>query len=232
VDRIPQPSSFATAMGRYVHFVLEQIFRLDPADRRADVATSYLDAANEAILTPDVVSDLALDDAGIAKFRDEGLKIAANYFTMEDPAGVTVEGVEERINVDIDGVPLVGILDRLDREDDGSLTIVDYKTGRVPREDYLSGTFANTELYAAMCEAAKGETPARIRLLYVAAGKTIERTVTPVVVRARKEAAVRAWGDINTYYDRGDFPAKPSAGSCRFCAYKDLCRANGVRVPV
>jgi len=39
-------------------------------------------------------------------------------------------------------------------------------------------------------------------------------------------------GKINRFYDDGDFPATPSVNACRFCSYKDLCRANGVAVPV
>ena len=53
-------------------------------------------------------------------------------------------------------------MDRLDREADNSLTIVDYKTGRAPNPNYLSSVFANTELYAAAAEAADapdGTTP-------------------------------------------------------------------------
>ena len=164
-------------------------------------------------------------------FVAEGKKIAENYFALEDATDRAVVGIEQRINVEIDGVPLVGILDRLDREADGSLTIVDYKTGRLPHANYLSSTFANTELYAAMCEASLNETPKRIRLFYVGAGEVIERPVTSVVVNARRKAAVQAWSSINNYYEGGEFPAKPSASACRFCAYKEICRSNGVAVP-
>ena len=231
IDRIPQPATKATAMGRFVHYVLEQIFKLDGAERAVDRVGNFLDDAVTTILTEDVRSDLGLTDESIPNFVAEGTTIAKNYFTMEDATKRQVEGIEQRLNVEIDGVPLVGILDRLDREGDGSLTIVDYKTGRLPHANYMSSTFANTELYAAMCEAALNETPKRIRLLYVGAGEIIERPVTKVVVDARRKAAVKAWSSITTYYADGEFPAKPSASACRFCAYKSICRSNGVAVP-
>jgi putative RecB family exonuclease len=110
--------------------------------------------------------------------------------------------------------------------------IVDYKTGRLPNRNYDSSTFANAELYAALCEAKLGEQPKKIRLLYVAQGETIERNVTDVTVKARANFASTAWQRINRYYDDGEFPATPSKNSCRFCAYKDICRADGVPVPV
>jgi RecB family exonuclease len=119
----------------------------------------------------------------------------------------------------------------LDRAEDGTLTIVDYKTGGLPNRNYDSQTFANAELYAALCEAQLGERPTKIRLMYVAHGESIERPVSEVVVNARAQAAAGAWSRITRYYDDGDFPATPSTHACRFCAFKDLCRSNGVAVP-
>ena len=231
IDRIPQPATKATALGRFVHYVLEQIFQLEAHERNVDKVADHLEGAVSAILTDDVRSDLGLTEETIPAFVREAEVISKNYFELEDATARQVEGVEQRINVEISGVPLVGILDRLDREADGSLTIVDYKTGRVPNANYMTSTFANTELYAAMCEASLNEMPARIRLFYVGAKEVIERPVTEIVVNARRKAAQTAWTSINTYYADGEFPAKPSANSCRFCAYKEICRGNGVNVP-
>jgi putative RecB family exonuclease len=150
---------------------------------------------------------------------------------MEDPTTINHEGVELRLGVEIDGTPLFGILDRLDRDPDGELVIVDYKTGGLPNRNYDTSTFANAELYAALCEAKLGEQPNKVRLLYVAQGETIERSVSEVTIRARASAAANAWQRINRYYDDGEFPATPSKSSCRFCAYREICKADGVPVP-
>lgn len=218
-------------MGRFVHYILEQIFKLDPHERHEEKTQNFLDDAIANILTEDVQRDIGLTDVTQGSFVREGESIAKNYFHMEDATSRTVVGIEQRLNVEIDGVPLVGILDRLDREADDSLTIVDYKTGRAPNPNYLSSVFANTELYAAMCAEALNETPERIRLFYVGANEVVERAVTPVVIQARRRAAATAWQSINKYYDDGLFPAKPSSNTCRFCAYKSQCRQNGVSVP-
>jgi putative RecB family exonuclease len=232
IERIPQPASYATAKGRFAHFVFEQLFMLKPEERTIERAREFVPAAVEAILTEDVRTDIAMDDAMMKRLLHETEEIIATYFHMEDPTTVTSEGVELRLGAIVDGAPLFGILDRLDRDKDGSLTIVDYKTGGLPNRNYDSQTFANAELYAALCEAELGEKPSKIRLMYVAKGESIERNVTDVVVRARSHTAAGAWEKINRFYDDGDFPATPSVRACRFCSYKDLCRANGVAVPV
>ena len=127
---------------------------------------------------------------------------------MEDPTTVTSEGVELRLGVTVDGAPLFGILDRLDRDADGSLTIVDYKTGGLPNRNYDSQTFANAELYAALCEAELGEKPTKIRLMYVAKGESIERNVSDVVVQ-------RALADRGATRGRGSTASTTTVSSRR-----------------
>ena len=230
IERVPQPATYATAKGRFVHFVFEHLFLLPGAERTIDAARSFVPPAREEILTDDVCREIGLDDTTLEQLLAETEAIITRYFEMEDPSAVTSEGVELRIGVDVAGAPLLGILDRLDRDPDGSLTIVDYKTGRLPNRNYDSQTFANTELYAALCEAQLGERPSKIRLMYVTHGEAIERPVSVVNVNARAQAAVGAWTKIKRYYEDGEFPATPSKNACRFCSFKDLCRANGVAV--
>lgn len=230
VERIPQPASYASAKGTFVHFVLEHLFLLAPAERTIDKARAFVPDAEVEVLSEKVRSEIGLDEVMLEKLRNETENILSTYFAMEDPRTITSEGIELPIRVEVDGAPVFGILDRLDRDPDGSLVIVDYKTGGLPNRNYDSQTFANTELYAALCKAELGEVPKKIRLLYIAKGEAIERSVSDVVLTARGKAAATAWQKITTYYEQGDFPATPSANACRFCAFKDTCKASGVAV--
>jgi putative RecB family exonuclease len=231
IERIPQPASYATAKGRFVHFIFEQLYLHAPVDRTIDQAREYVQPAVATILTDDVRLDIAMDGPMLEKLLSETEEIITKYFEMEDPTHVSHEGVELRLGVTVDGTPLFGILDRLDRNPDGTLTIVDYKTGGLPNRKYDTQTFANAELYAALCAEKLGEQPSKIRLLYVSHGESIERDVTNVVVRARAKSATTAWERINRYYHDGEFPATPSVNTCRFCAYKTVCKSSGVPVP-
>lgn len=231
VERIPQPASYASAKGRFVHYIFEQLMKLDGPERTIDAARHFVDPAREAVLTPRVREEIGLDDDAESRLMDETRTILERYFALEDPRAVISEGIEMRIAATVDDTPLFGILDRLDRDHEGALVIVDYKTGALPNRDYDSQTFANAELYAVLCEQKLGERPARIRLLYVAQGEAIEREVSEPVIRARANAASSAWTKIKRYYADGDFPATPSKNACRFCSFTDLCRAQGVPVP-
>lgn len=231
VERIPQPASYASAKGRFVHYIFEHLMKLAASERTVQAARGLIAAASESVLTPAVRDEIGLDDAGETRLLAETDVIIDRYFTMEDPRSVTTEGVELRVGVTVGDTPLFGILDRLDRDADGNLVIVDYKTGSLPNRNYDSQTFANAELYAVLCEEKLGERPTRIRLLYVSQGETIERPVSEVVIRARAAAASAAWNKIQRYYVDGDFPATPSKNACRFCSFTELCRSAGVAVP-
>jgi putative RecB family exonuclease len=230
VERIAQPATYATAKGNVVHHIFEQLFLQEPTQRTKDFARSAISSAESHVLTDQVREEIALDDAGREKLRREITAIIDRYFEMEDPSQVHHEGVELRIHTTIDGVPMLGILDRLDRDADGQLTIVDYKTGSLPNRHYDTQTFANADLYAALCENQLGERPRSIRLLYVAHGEAIERSVSGPVLKARRDAAAGAWKRITSYYDAGEFPATPSKNACRFCSFKQICRDSGVAV--
>ena len=62
---------------------------------------------------------------------------------------------------------LRGIIDRLDVAADGSLIVVDYKTGRTPSERFERGSLGGVQTYALLCESLLGRAPAEVRLLYL-----------------------------------------------------------------
>ena len=231
VERLRQPATVATTKGNVVHHILEHLFHLPPASRSHDAALSLREAAFAHEVTEDIQADIDWASCE-AQMRLDVDAILETYFEMEDPSSIEAIGVERNIAATINDAPLRGILDRLDQNDDGSITIVDYKTGKPPRAGYENDALANSQIYAALCEAEIGQLPTNIRLLYVAHGSTLDVAVSPVVVSARAKSAATVWQRINTFYADGEFPADPSPRTCRWCAYKDVCRERGVPVPV
>ena len=67
---------------------------------------------------------------------------------MEDPRRVEVRAREEDLGAELGGVAMRGILDRLDEEGDGTLVVVDYKTGRVPPPRYRTTAFGQLDAYS------------------------------------------------------------------------------------
>ena len=76
-------------------------------------------------------------------------------------------GIELGVETVVDGMRLRGIIDRLDVAADGSLIVVDYKTGRAPSERFERGSMGGVQTYALLCESLLGRAPAEVRLLYL-----------------------------------------------------------------
>ena len=114
--------------------------------------------------------------------------------------------MELRIGVDVDGAPLYGILDRLDRDPDGSLTIVDYKTGGLPNRNYDSRHLPTPNSTPHSARPNSANEPTKIRLMYVAHGESIERNVSEVVVNARAKSAARRGRASRATTTTGTFP--------------------------
>jgi RecB family exonuclease len=138
--------------GRYLHAILEHLFREIPAERTIERARTFFGRADESVLTDEVKADLDFSENTAAKLRAETEALLEQYFAMEDPTTVRLglvgdaPAVELALDATIDDAPLYGILDRLDEDADGNLVIVDYKTGATPRPDYENEAFANAAI--------------------------------------------------------------------------------------
>ena len=75
-------------------------------------------------------------------------RLVDNYFRLEDPNEARAVGIELGVETAVDGMRLRGVIDRLDVTDDGSLIVVDYKTGRAPSERFERGSMGGVQTYA------------------------------------------------------------------------------------
>ncbi|MFP5021265.1 RecB family exonuclease [Pseudonocardia phyllosphaerae] len=229
VDRLPEPLSRAQVRGTLVHAVLERLFALDPAARTPDAARALLGpcwdelaeaepAATELFATPDE----------LAVWLDSASALLDTYFALEDPAQVTASSVEERVETELTGeqgpVPLRGIIDRLDEGPDGTLRVIDYKTGATPGEGFEGSALFQLKFYALAVLLARGRVPDELRLLYLSDGTAL--TYRPDEAELHRFARLldAVWSAIRRAAPTGDF--RPNRGSaCRFCDHRDRCPA-------
>jgi superfamily I DNA/RNA helicase len=131
---LPSERAFTMTFGILVHGVLQRFHR---DHRRVD---GTVDAAKWIAeihdLQRDVWTDAGFDwqlerDAASASAR----RMLASYVIATVADGrdrpFTVEAIEHRIEIDLDGTRFAGRVDRLDRFDDGTTRIVDYKTSKM-----------------------------------------------------------------------------------------------------
>jgi putative RecB family exonuclease len=223
IDRVPEPASPAAARGTLVHAVLEHLFDLPAGERDLAAATALLAPRWRALLEEDerlqALPESADEEAWLASATD----LLATYFTLEDPNRLAPAERELSVRwLTEDGWELRGIVDRLDVAPDGALRVVDYKTGRSPREGYEGSALFQMRFYALLLSRLRGRVPAMLQLVYLGDGVLLRHTPDERELESTERRVRAIWASIQDSARRGDFAPKRSA-LCGWCAHQALC---------
>ncbi len=227
VERLPEPPSIPAERGTLVHRALELLFVLPAAERTPDAAAACLDqAALEAWENPDVQA-LGLDEAGRAEFQAEAAEMTQRLFLLEDPSKVKAVGLELRMETELAGTRLRGIIDRLELTADGELVVTDYKTGRPPSERYEQSKLGGVHFYSLLCERVLGRRPARVQLLFLGKNpQVIVSTPSDQSTRGLERRVGAIWSAVERACEHEDFRPKPGP-LCNWCAFAKYCPTQG-----
>ncbi|MGH3255593.1 MAG: RecB family exonuclease [Streptosporangiaceae bacterium] len=232
IDRLPEPPSAATARGTLVHAVLERLFDLPAAQRTPEAARALVDPEWDrlAAAEPDLAA-LFGDDTERADWLASATAILDAYFTLEDPRRLEPTERESYVETTLDsGLRLRGYIDRLDVAPGGEIRIVDYKTGRAPREAYEASALFQMKFYALVIWRLRGQVPRLLQLMYLAEGEVLRYApdASDLLATERKVAAL--WQAIERARASGDWRPRPSR-LCDWCNHKALCPEFGGTPP-
>ena len=232
IDRLPERPSPAATRGTMVHAVLERLFDLPAIERVPARAHTMIAPEWERLLEAEPeLAALFDDDQG----RDEWLTSAAglldSYFALEDPTLLEPAERELFVECDLDsGLRLRGYVDRLDEAPDGALRVVDYKTGRAPREGFEAKAMFQMRFYALVLWRLRGEVPRLLQLLYLGSGEVLRYEPDEADLRATERKVLALWDAIALATERGDWRPSPSK-LCDWCDHQALCPAFGGTPP-
>src|SRR6476661_7053786 len=242
IDRLPEEPSAAATKGTMVHLALQHLMDRPAAEHTDDAALADLRRAHEEMAADPELVGLGLDAEQDAAFRASAEQLVRNYFLLEDPTQVRGNGLEVMLGADVTvdvrsragggwhstphSVRLRGIIDRLDIDDDGEITVIDYKTGRAPSERFEQGRLSGVQFYAYLCERFLGKTPAKVQLLYLADPVTITATPSAQSIRGLGRRVEAIWSTVVQACEKESFRANPGK-LCAYCSYHAYCPAQG-----
>jgi putative RecB family exonuclease len=226
IDHLPDLPSVAASRGSLVHAALERLFLLDAPARTVEAAHACLDDAAAAFRQLPEFTELELDEEASATFLAEAHALVDRYFRLEDPTTITPIGIELKLELELGGVKLRGIIDRLELDEHGELVVTDYKTGRSPGERQEQQRLAGVAFYSLLCERLFGRRPARVQLLYLADAVAIISTPSDQSTRGVERKLAAVWAAVERACDREDFRPNPSR-LCDWCGFKAYCPAFG-----
>ena len=232
IDKIPEPPTPATARGTLVHAVLERLFD-HPAPMRTPEAAHQLvmpEWDRLAADNPDLAALFPDDSEREVWIRDASAALDG-YFTLEDPRRLEPAERECYVETELDsGLRLRGYIDRLDMTPSGDIRIVDYKTGRVPREAYEASALFQMKFYALVIWRLRGVIPRMLQLMYVSDGEVLRYSPDEADLRATQRKVEALWEAIEKARTSGDWRPRPSR-LCDWCAHQALCPSFGGTPP-
>lgn len=132
---------------------------------------------------------------------------------------------EESFEIKINDTLVVGRIDRIDQRPDGTVVIVDYKTGKA-RDQESADESLQLSLYAIAAKEKWGYEVGALTFY------NLEENVPVVTMRSESEllAARARVEETAKGIAEGVFDAKPGI-HCNFCAYRSLCPEKEKRIP-
>jgi len=231
IDKLAQPATIYQLRGTLVHRALQLLFGYERSDRTLETAHEALDVAWSELASSSDAEALGLTEIAGERFARDGHRLIEKYFRLEDPSRVSTVGIELHLRAKLGDIELRGIIDRLDRCDDGRFVLTDYKTGRSPRPDRTRSRLAGVLFYAYLCEAVIGVRPSEVRLVYLADETVIVEEPTDQAMRGLTQRARAVWLAIERACETGDFRPSPSP-LCKSCSFQGICPAYGGEVAI
>ena len=194
-------------------------------------------------LADDALAALPVADRALERTRlmgsIVGMGVAERVFELEADSGVAI--AERRLETALNGVfvfprgfetrqiDIRGKADRVDVLADGSISVVDYKLGRMPdlRSSVQIAVYAHCARQA--LEAADGRPHRIASAMYLAFGD--DRRLEGPIGGAREpaqiavEARAAEFAAAIDHIEAGEFPARPKRpNECQWCGYAGVCR--------
>lgn len=232
VDKIPEEPSSAATLGTLVHEVLERLYDLPARERTLEAAQAMLSPLWHAMLaaTP-TLQVLHADAPAQQAWLADGAARLATYFAMENPQRLEPATREEFVEYALpDGPLLRGVIDRVDVAPDGSIRVVDYKTGKAPKPQYSTQATFQMRFYALLVARVRGRVPALLQLLYLKDGNTLVLHPSEADLALIEHEIRELWDDIAAAATAGAFRPRRSV-LCGWCSFQAMCPAFGGTPP-
>ena len=151
-------------------------------------------------------------------YRSHAREVLASYHRDNAPSFRVPVALEQRFQIDVDGVKVSGVIDRMDRHPDGSYEIIDYKTSRrLPPRRFVESDLQLSIYYLAAWEV-WGILPSRLTLYFLLPGQPMTVARRPEDLDATRARIAEVAAGIRS----GAFAPKENR-LCDWCDYQAHC---------
>ena len=183
VDKLPTKPSHYLSFGSSIHAALEFFYRVEVPEP-CDLEELLQELDN--VWLRDGYEGEALEQ----EYKEKGRAILTQFYRENAPSFGVPVAVEKRFAIDMDGITLSGIIDRIDRLEGGGLEIIDYKTnGKLPPKTKIN-TDLQLPIYHMAAEQLYGIAPQKVTLYFLVPNERVSARKTKTDIK-RALAAIR-----------------------------------------
>ncbi|MGN0024284.1 MAG: RecB family exonuclease [Candidatus Avelusimicrobium sp.] len=227
VHMLPEQPKYYFAFGTALHEVMEYIYNPEnPAFPSLPEALAFFDNHwNKTSFEQKGYASVEKELAGYA----EGRRIIEAYYAKNAESFFHPLSVEMKSTLDIDGLSLISILDRIDYLGGGKVKILDYKTGKtVQREPdqlymYQKVVENSPAIKSLVQQKDPGVKELRVEQLSFYHLPTLHEMTFE---RAPDKEIFDFWKGVLKVADNiraGKFDPTPGENQCRWCDYRNIC---------
>ena len=220
--KIPQPPSGATSFGSSLHNTLNEFYKLVTQSKQASLFQDYEeDLSLERLLSiyedkwiPAGYESRAHHDT----LKQRGKEILENFYGHFKDEVARIEMLEKGFKLKVGKYTISGRLDRADKLPDGTLEIIDYKSGKsrtqkeVDKDEQLA-------IYALAAKECFGKPASKLTLYFLDEDVKISTEPDGGKLDKLKEDIIETADQVN----ESDFAPTPSKFVCGFCPYNGIC---------
>lgn len=224
VKNLSAPRADSLEFGTIVHAALEDTVReLVERNHRGEIPAEVLRAAYEKNWTKGGCTDRALYEEG----REMLDKWRARFGEFD---AARVLGLEQRIAFTFGGVEVSAVVDRVDRLDEDTIQVVDYKTSRawmLPDDSH------QLALYGAAMREKYGAKRVRVAFDMLRHDQMIVCDLTEETEKRTEQWVATLAAQLRNAEARDEYPEKLNA-FCGWCDWREYCPtyANAVQAPI
>ncbi len=226
-ERLPSTPSPALSFGDSLHQALYRFHnRPVPVAPPVEELHEILDAV--------WVSEGFTNGSEERTYREHGHQVLAMYHRENAPSYRIPAAMEHRFQIEVEGVTVSGVIDRMDRIPGGGYEVMDYKTNRRLPPQAAIDRDLQLSVYHLAAKEVWGIEPERLTLYYLLPGQRMSTTRTTADIDELRRRIVTVAERI----EAGKFEPEQNP-LCDWCDFQHLCplfrhreeRANGDPAP-